>query len=261
LRRSNPALASGPSGLLRFARNDVERPAATSPRHCEELLRRSNPILPSRLLVCFAALAMTGRGFRRCLRRSRRKPRELSPSRSFDRARRILRQQRTLGDRRRGGDLHDDGDGAAPGGAALGAPDPDGAPAGAVRVARERAVVHGQQHRCSFPGTAIRTPQRRRVADSVPSPGLGSRISNRIDFEPGRPLESRSSGLFRLRGRRGSILLASHSGASALPALFHPDGGEDTFLHVEDHIHCRHPISVGQGHGEGSGRTSLTAVC
>src|SRR5438034_86635 len=34
----------------------------TSPRHCEELLRRSNPVLASWLLDCFASLAMTGRG-------------------------------------------------------------------------------------------------------------------------------------------------------------------------------------------------------
>jgi hypothetical protein len=34
-----------PSGLLRFARNDAERTAEASPRHCEEHLRRSNPVL------------------------------------------------------------------------------------------------------------------------------------------------------------------------------------------------------------------------
>jgi hypothetical protein len=32
------------AGLLRFARNDGEMLAQTSPRHCEELLRRSNPV-------------------------------------------------------------------------------------------------------------------------------------------------------------------------------------------------------------------------
>jgi hypothetical protein len=36
------SLPSGPSGLLRCARNDGERTIETSPRHCEEHLRRSN---------------------------------------------------------------------------------------------------------------------------------------------------------------------------------------------------------------------------
>src|SRR5438034_869959 len=41
-------------GLLRFARNDGERMAETSPRHCEEPLRRSNPVLSCGFLDCFA---------------------------------------------------------------------------------------------------------------------------------------------------------------------------------------------------------------
>ena len=49
LRRSNPALPSRPSGLLRSARNDGESTAEASPRHCEEPLRRSNPGFPARL--------------------------------------------------------------------------------------------------------------------------------------------------------------------------------------------------------------------
>src|SRR5580700_2675094 len=52
------------SGLLRSARNDGERSAETSPRHCEEPLRRSNPALPSRLLDCFAE-PVIGRAFAR----------------------------------------------------------------------------------------------------------------------------------------------------------------------------------------------------
>jgi hypothetical protein len=38
------ALVSVASGLLRCARNDGERTAEASPRLCEELLRRSNPV-------------------------------------------------------------------------------------------------------------------------------------------------------------------------------------------------------------------------
>src|SRR4051794_21582656 len=45
-------------GLPRCASNDVERTAETSPRHCEELLRRSNQALSAWPPDCFATFAM-----------------------------------------------------------------------------------------------------------------------------------------------------------------------------------------------------------
>src|SRR4030088_2337127 len=53
------ALVSLAPGLLRSARNDVERSAETSPRHCEARLRRGNPALRRRkTYIRAAALAL-----------------------------------------------------------------------------------------------------------------------------------------------------------------------------------------------------------
>src|SRR5262249_568382 len=50
------------------ARRGVSFPVHLSPRHCEELLRRSNPeTFRGGILDCFAALAMTEEGARRAL--------------------------------------------------------------------------------------------------------------------------------------------------------------------------------------------------